>query len=194
MSQYFENDKSLKEDLRELTCWCGPRKLVFLTDSGVFSRTEIDDASLFLVRGIPALTGRVLDLGCGYGFIGIYSAVRNPGITLVQSDVTEKAVELCRRNCEANGVTSDVILSDGFVSIEGKFDSILLNPPIHAGKEVTFRLLEESVRHLADNGVLYIVIRKKHGASSMTDHLRTMSDTEIIKKEKGISLIACTAI
>ncbi|MBR5045369.1 MAG: class I SAM-dependent methyltransferase [Oscillospiraceae bacterium] len=192
MSQYFVNDPSLKEDLRELKCWCGTHELTFLTDSGVFSRTEIDDASLFLVRGIPELAGRVLDLGCGYGFIGIYTAVRNPGIELVQSDVNERAAELCRINCEANGVISEVLVSDGFSSVEGKFDAILLNPPIHAGKDVTYRLAEESLQHLTGSGALYIVIRKKHGAASMIAHLSELCETEIIKKEKGINLVSCT--
>ena len=193
LSQYFENDPFLKKDLRELTCWCGTRKLTFFTDSGVFSRTEIDDASLFLVRGIPEISGRVLDLGCGYGFIGIYTAVRNPGIELVQCDVNEKAVELCRKNCESNGVASLTAVSDGFGSIEGKFDAILLNPPIHAGKEVVTRLMEDSILHLAENGTLYIVIRKKHGAASVIEHLSSIAATQTVKKEKGIYLVSCTA-
>ena len=192
MSQYFENNNSLERETREITCWCGTRKLSFITDRGVFSRTEIDDASLFLVRNIPEITGRVLDLGCGYGFIGIYTAVRNPLISLVQCDVNERAVELCRLNCEANGIISQAVVSDGLASLDGSFDCILLNPPIHAGKEVSYRLAEESLQNLSDDGRLYIVIRKKHGAQSMIEHLSAVSDVSIFRKEKGIFIISCS--
>ena len=192
MSQYFETNDSLERETREITCWCGTRKLSFLTDRGVFSRTEIDDASLFLVRNIPEITGRVLDLGCGYGFIGIYTAVRNPLISLVQCDVNERAVELCRLNCEANGIISQAVVSDGLASLDGSFDCILLNPPIHAGKEVSYRLAEESMEHLSNDGRLYIVIRKKHGAQSMIEHLSAVSDVSIFRKEKGIFIISCS--
>ena len=192
MSQYFENNDSLERETREITCWCGTRKLSFITDRGVFSRTEIDDASLFLVRNIPEITGRVLDLGCGYGFIGIYTAVRNPLISLVQCDVNERAVELCRLNCEANGIISQAVVSDGLASLDGSFDCILLNPPIHAGKEVSYRLAEESLQNLSDDGRLYIVIRKKHGAQSMIEHLSAVSDVSIFRKEKGIFIISCS--
>ena len=192
MSQYFQNDPSLRKDTRELTCWCGTRKLTFLTDSGVFSRGEIDDASLFLVRNLPPLHGRVLDLGCGYGFIGIYAAVRNPDIELFQCDVNERAVELCIANCEVNGVRSETVVSDGLSALEGKFDWILLNPPIHAGKEVSYRLAEESLERLSDGGRLVIVIRKKHGALSMAEHLNAFADVEEAAKEKGIYLLFCS--
>ena len=192
MSQYFENNDSLERETREITCWCGTRKLSFITDRGVFSRTEIDDASLFLVRNIPEITGRVLDLGCGYGFIGIYTAVRNPLISLVQCDVNERAVELCRLNCEANGISSHAVVSDGLASLDGSFDCILLNPPIHAGKEVSYRLAEESMEHLSNDGRLYIVIRTKHGAQSMIEHLSAVSDVRILRKEKGIFILSCS--
>ena len=191
MSQYFQNDPSLKQDMKELTCWCGTRKLTFLTDSGVFSRGEIDDASLYLVRNIPPLSGRVLDLGCGYGFIGIYAAVKNPEIELVQCDINERAVRLCKTNCEANDVISDAVVSDGLSSLEGDFDWILLNPPIHAGKETSYRLAEESLRRLSDGGTLVLVIRKKHGAVSMMEHLSSLAEVDTVRKEKGIHIIYC---
>ena len=192
LNHYFTNSSDLKENPKEISCWCGTKKLTFSTNSGVFSRNEIDDASLMLVRGIPELHGRVLDLGCGYGFIGIYAAVKNPGISLIQTDVNERAVELCRKNCEANGIdSSEVFLSDGFASINGKFDFILFNPPIHAGKDVVYRLAEESVEHLEGTGSVYIVIRKKHGASSLIDHMRESSDVNIIGRQKDIYLISC---
>ena len=71
MDQYFINNDNLESKIKEITCWCGTRMLTFETDRGVFSRNEIDDASLFMVRNVLKLNGNVLDLGCGYGVIGI---------------------------------------------------------------------------------------------------------------------------
>jgi len=190
-NQYFENNRDLKQDLKELTCWCGAKKLTFVTDSGVFSRSEIDDASLMLVRKIPPLSGRVLDLGCGYGFIGIYAAAANPGISLTQTDINERAAELCALNCRNNGIDSDVRTGDGLSAVSGEFDFILLNPPIHAGKEAVFRLLGDSMARLSGPGVLYIVVRKKHGASSMIRFLDSLGETETVARDDGIMVISC---
>ncbi|MBQ9959527.1 MAG: methyltransferase [Oscillospiraceae bacterium] len=166
MSQYFDNDDSIQSSPVCVSCWAGSRLLRFQTDHGVFSRGAVDEASLLLVQNIPPLSGRVLDLGCGYGFIGVYLAAVNPTISLVQSDVNRRALALCEENCEANGVHSTVVESDGFAALTGSFDAVILNPPIHAGKEVCHRLYTEALAHLCADGALYIVIQKKHGAAS----------------------------
>ena len=166
MSQYFENDESIVSSPVSVTCWAGSKQLRFLTDNGVFSKGAVDDASLLLVRSLPPLTGRVLDLGCGYGFVGVWLAAKNGSIELVQSDVNRRALALCKENCAANGVSSTVVESDGFAALMGSFDAVVLNPPIHAGKEVCYRLYTEALAHLNKDGALYIVIQKKHGAAS----------------------------
>jgi len=194
MSQYFENNDNLKDAPREITCWCGNRKLVFRTDSGVFSRTEIDDASLFMVRNIGPLSGTILDLGCGYGFVGIYCAVSNPDVNVLFSDVNKRALELCKNNCTLNGINGEWFISDGFSAFERmEFDSILLNPPIHAGKNVVHQLICEGMNHLSDGGKLYIVIREKHGAKSLLKYINSSYSGECIKKQDSIWLIVVSA-
>ena len=187
MEHYFTNNENLESHPVELTCWCGSRKLIFNSDSGVFSSREIDDASLALVRHIGPLSGKVLDLGCGYGFIGIYLAAKYDGIFLTQSDVNRRALSLCRSNCSSNGICSEIVESDGFDHLPESFDHILLNPPIHAGKDIVYRLYDEAYAHLEPGGCFYIVIRKKHGAESSRRHLEDLGfSCEVLTSEKGI--------
>ncbi len=167
--------------------------LTFETDRGIFSRNEIDDASLFMVRNVPELNGNVLDLGCGYGFVGIYCATRFPDIKITLCDINRRAVELTKRNMEKNGVSGNIVCSDGFDGLQNKlFDYILFNPPIHAGRDSINSMFKDSVMSLVENGVLYTVMRKKHGAKSSLDFLNTFSNSRIINKEKDIVLIAST--
>ena len=193
MSQYFENDNTIISEPRVVTCWVGEHFLQLMTDHGVFSYGEIDDASLKLVKYCNGLRGNVLDLGCGYGFIGIYLKKKYPEINLYQTDINERAINLCRINCDKNEISSTIILSDAFSNIDLMFDNIILNPPVHAGKDICYRLIEESYNHLNEEGSLYIVIRKKHGAES---YIKFFDENEydylLLDKKNGIYVICVT--
>ena len=193
MSQYFENDINIESDPKVVTCWCGDKNLSFITDHGIFSYGEIDDASLKLVRFCKNLNGEVLDLGCGYGFIGIYLKTKYPHITLYQSDINERALVLCKKNCDNNSVCSSIICSNSYDSLPFLFDDIVLNPPIHAGKDTCFKLITDSVDHLKKNGSMFIVIRKKHGADS---YIRMFQNNRynysILDKKDNIYIIQIT--
>ena len=161
------------------------------TDSGVFSRGEVDEGSALLLDSLPALTGRVLDLGCGAGVIGVSVGKAYP-VELVQSDVNERALALTRENLKRNGVAGTVVESDGFAALEGTFDTILTNPPIRAGKAVIYRLFAESRDHLKDGGALYLVIRKQQGAESAKKYLKTLfPSVEMIERKKGFWVLRC---
>lgn len=144
--------------------------LVFETDRQVFSRRAIDYGTRYLLETIleqPPLHGRVLDLGCGYGPIGVVLKRRYPHIELVMSDINHRAVALAKRNLRLNHIRYvDVIQSDGLKALKGSFETIVLNPPIRAGKAVIYRLFAEAAAALTDAGRLYIVIQKKQGAPS----------------------------
>lgn len=166
MNHYFTNDASVQSDPISIPFWCGTKCLTFLTDHGVFSYKEIDDASLKMVQKTQRPSGDVLDLGCGYGFVGIYLKTKYPEIQLTQSDVNERAIKLCKQNCQINNIDSTVLVSDGFNEMKDSFDYIYLNPPIHAGKDLCRRLIDQALSHLNENGCVVVVIRKKHGAKS----------------------------
>ena len=148
-----------------------------LTDAGVFSRDGLDTGTRAMLEAMPELHGRVLDLGCGWGPVGVTLARKYPECEIVMTDVNHRAVELSRRNLARNGAKAEVVQGDGFESVTGMFDFILTNPPIRAGKAVIYRLFAEAKEHLADDGALILVIRKQQGAASAQKYLQTLFPT-----------------
>ncbi len=161
--------------------------LRFETDSGVFSRGEVDEGSRILLEALPPLAGRVLDLGCGWGAIGVSIAAANPEARVTMADVNRRALALAEKNAAANRAACRVAESDGFSALEGeRFDAIVTNPPIRAGKQVIYRLFADSAAHLAEGGALYLVIRKQQGAESALKYLRTLFEAvERIGRDRG---------
>lgn len=147
----------------------------FLTDAGVFSKGELDQGTRLLLDALPALAGDVLDLGCGWGAIGVSIAKAYPACRVVMADVNRRALELSRGNLERNGVQAECIESDGMAKLmERRFDAVVTNPPIRAGKQVIYRMFADSARVLRPGGALYLVIRKQQGAESCVKYLRTL--------------------
>lgn len=199
MSHYFTNDENLKENPRIISHEFGGKIFKFHTNSGVFSPEKIDFATNLLIENIAAdfcddaksAKRQILDLACGYGPIGIIlGKIFEHDITM--SDVNRRALELAKINCETNGVDVKIIESDVFSRIVGKFDTITLNPPIHAGKEVCRRMYYGAAEHLAPDGALYIVIQKKHGANSTMATLNEIfGEVKILYKKKGYYILRC---
>ncbi len=167
--------------------------LRFLTDAGVFSRGEVDYGTATLLKALPEeMAGRVLDLGCGWGAVGVSVGKANPGCEIVMSDVNRRALELSEKNAKANGVAVQVVESDGLESVAGSFDYILTNPPIRAGKQVIYKMFADSAGKLTENGQLYLVIRKQQGAESALKYLKTLFDqVETVEKSGGFWVIRC---
>ena len=162
---------------------------VFTADTGVFSARKMDTGTDILLRNIPALKGSLLDMGCGCGCIGIVLA-KAYGLDLTQADINPRAVRLTIENAAKNGVVSRVVQSDLFSKIQEDFDTVVINPPIHAGKNVIFSMYEGSYKHLKPGGKLYIVILKKHGAESSIKHLaKTFGNCQVLYKKKGCYIL-----
>ncbi|MDR1642324.1 MAG: methyltransferase [Clostridiales bacterium] len=191
MSHYFINDKDLKDDLKKLDFSFHGNQFAFLSNSGMFSKDHVDPASIELIETVPPLSGSLLDMGCGYGCIGIALA-KAYGLKLTQADINEAALALAEKNCQTNGVKSELIKSDCFESVSGLFDTIAINPPIHAGKSVTYKMYEDSVKHLVPGGKLYVVTFKKHGAESTKEKLaQVYGNCETLRKKKGCYVFCC---
>ena len=167
------------------------REMRFHTDAGVFSRDDVDPGSRLLIETAGKLRGRVLDMGCGWGPVGLSLAMENPEADVLMADINERAVELSERNRRMNGVlNAQVIASDGFESVEGEFEHILSNPPIRAGKKVIYGMFDESFRRLIEGGTLTIVIRKQQGAPSAKKHLEEVfGNAEIVARDGGYWII-----
>lgn len=191
MSHYFVEDKTLKHNIKKIKYVYADAKYVFTTDSGLFSKDHIDPATDILLNTIPYLSGTLLDMGCGYGCIGIVLA-KTYSLELTQADINQLAVDLTRQNCIDNGVDSNVIKSNCFDNITGYYDTIVTNPPIHAGKKITYKMYEDSFSHLNEGGKLYIVTLKKHGAESTQVKLNSIfGNCETLYKKKGYYVFCC---
>lgn len=165
----------------------------FTTDAGVFSKGELDSGTRILLKALPdVLQGRVLDLGCGWGPVGVSLGKCFPDLEIVMSDVNERALSLAKENAARNKVQAAGVLSDGLDSVEGDFDAIITNPPIRAGKQVIYRMFAQSRDRLRENGQLYIVIRKQQGAQSAITYLKTLFEhVDTIEKSGGFWIIRC---
>ena len=147
--------------------------MTFETDAGVFSRGEVDRGTRLLLEALPeTLGGEILDLGCGWGIIGISVKKAWPETTVTLGDVNRRALELSRQNAKANGVTVQCVESDGMTAfLDRRFDAVITNPPIRAGKQVIYRMFSDAAGCLRPGGALYLVIRKQQGAESCLRYL-----------------------
>lgn len=171
-------------------------ELSFSTDSGVFSRTEVDRGTEILLDTLPeSVSGDVLDMGCGYGVIGVAVGKRWPECRVTMADVNERACELAQKNAQAAGVEAKVLQSDGFASIlDASYDLILQNPPIRAGKAVIYRMFADAAKRLNEAGELWLVIRKQQGAPSALNYLCTLfEEVEVVEKKAGYWIMRCAS-
>ena len=166
----------------------------FETDAGVFSKSEVDFGSRVLIDAfeMPEVEGDVLDVGCGYGPIGLSIAKANPERFVHMMDINSRAVQLAEKNAAVNGVQNVRIFeSDGLQNVvDTKVAAILTNPPIRAGKETIFKFYDDSYKKLVKDGELWVVIQKKQGAPSTMSHLEEMFESvDVVEKKKGYWII-----
>ena len=190
MSHYFQNDPSLASNLHKISFDINEIHMSLWTDNGVFSKSRVDEGSFaFLKVLLPLkLSGRILDLGCGYGTIGLTIAISSPSARVDLADINTRALALCERNAHELGLSQRVTIlqSDVYENIEGPYDSIVVNPPIRAGKRVTYAMYEGAKQRLIDGGSLFIVIRKAQGAPSASEYIESLfGNITLLKKEKG---------
>jgi 16S rRNA (guanine1207-N2)-methyltransferase len=161
----------------------------FITDSAVFSRERVDFGSALLIEAMQIeQSDTVLDLGCGYGPIGMTAAKLASQGQVYMVDVNERAAALARRNLAENGVTNaEVRTGDGLDPVRGlTFDKVLTNPPIRAGKQTIYRMIEDAHGALKPGGSIYVVIQTKQGAPSMKKKLAELfSDVEDVERQAG---------
>ena len=190
---YYAKNPGAAHDVRQVIFEVLGLKIQCTTDSGVFSREGLDMGTRILLEALPEVSGRVLDLGCGWGPVGVALGKKYPGAELVLTDVNERAAELAKRNLRDNGVrNAQVVCGEGFENVEGMFDLIALNPPIRAGKAVIYELFASAAARLNAGGALYIVIRKQQGAESAQKYLKTIySDVKRIARDKGYWVLRC---
>lgn len=191
MGQYFDNDKNLKSERKLIRFNIFDKEFELYTDNGVFAKDKFDYGTRLLLDSmiINNYNARVLDLGCGYGSVGIILKSLYKDFEIDMVDINLRAIKLARDNLKKYGICCNVFVSDGYDSITNKYDYIVSNPPIRAGKDVIRKFLLGSFQYLNEAGELWFVMRKDHGVKSILKELEDKFYIEIIKKDKGFWVV-----
>lgn len=194
MSEHYYSQKpTAAHDLHQIQETLRGRTYTFVTDAGVFSKKGVDYGSKVLIESLQiSERSEVLDVGCGYGPMGIAASGLAIHGTVTMVDINERAVELARMNAERNRVTNvEIMQSDKLDAVINRtFDVVITNPPIRAGKETVHQIFEQAHQVLRDGGSLWIVIQKKQGAPSAYAKLESLfAQVQEMGKDKGYRII-----
>ena len=188
---YYTDHPESPSECREITYSLSGTELYFKTDRGVFSGSRVDHGSDILIRTVreqEKAPDRLLDIGCGYGPIGIALGKEWPKCQVLMIDVNYRAMDLARENAVKNGVTA--VVKDAANLPDEFFDIIVTNPPIRAGKAVVYGIFRQALDHLKAGGRLYTVIQKKQGAASAVKELeRLFGNCETVERESGFHIL-----
>lgn len=187
---YYAENPDSAHDIHELKVTLLGQSFTFLTDSGVFSKKMVDYGSQVLLNTLDFEKGKtLLDLGCGYGPLGI-SLAKVQGVKPTMVDINNRAIDLAKQNAQKNDVEADIFQSNIYEKVNGTFDYIISNPPIRAGKQVVHTIISESINYLKVDGNLTIVIQKKQGAPSAKAKMEEVfGNVEILKRDKGYYIL-----
>jgi len=194
MSHYYSEEQDVVSNPVYFSYKYETHELKMKTDSGVFSKGSIDFGSNVLVHAFlqeDKRYSKILDVGCGYGPIGLMIANVYTGSVVHMIDVNARALSLAEDNARANHIDNvSIYKSDVLSQFEETFDAILTNPPIRAGKEVVNQILDQSYERLEDAGALYVVIQKKQGMPSAKKRMESLFDNvEVLTKDKGYYIL-----
>lgn len=195
MNHYYTEKPSSKSEIKEIKLDFLDKKFTFFTDNGVFSKNKIDFGSELMIKTFlnhfKEKNGSFLDIGCGYGPVGIIIKTFLPGLDIYLTDINERALSLTEKNLNINNIEDfHIIKSDIFDNISDNFDCILSNPPIRAGKNTIFKIYSEAYTHLNSNGSFYCVIQTKHGAKSTFKKLNEIfGNCETLTIESGYRIL-----
>ena len=195
---YTKNPESISQQ-KHWTYRLKGNTLSFTSDNGVFSKNTVDFGSELLVESydIPEQFQKasLLDIGCGYGTMGLAYGKAYPELSIEMIDVNERALVLAQENAQKNGIKNvDIHESNLYDAVKkNQYEIIISNPPIRAGKIVVHTILEKAYDYLAENGQLVIVIQKKQGAPSAQKKMEEVfGNCERIQWDKGYWILVST--
>ena len=193
MRQYFTNDETLKSEYRNIIYKYNDFNFEFISDLGVFSKDRIDLGSKLLIENYfkyGKKNKNVLDVGCGYGLIGItISKIMESNVDMI--DVNKRALHLANMNIKNHNVNANAFESNTYENIDKLYDVIISNPPIRAGKKVYMDIIENSINYLVEGGEFWFVMNKDQGAKSTIEKIKSIYDVNVLDKDRGFFVILC---
>ena len=190
---YFSSEPKSEERFGLVRACLCDRNFEFLTASSVFSKTKIDLGTRLLIESmILPKTGTILDIGCGYGAVGIVAAKLNPKLFLLMTDVNARAVRLARKNLEANKISNAEVRHGCLYEPvkESRFNTVLSNPPVSAGMDTVKAIVVQAPKVMADNATFQMVIRSKIGAKILPElFCETFGNCSVIARGSGFRVL-----
>jgi 16S rRNA (guanine1207-N2)-methyltransferase len=196
LSHYFQSPPPEASSPRSVRLTVAGRVLELATDTGVFSRNQIDPGTAVLLHVLPPPPpmGALLDLGCGYGPIALAMAIQAPQATVWAVDVNERARTLCAVNATAAGLTNVRVCAPDVVPPETRFAAIVSNPPIRIGKAALHELLSAWLWRLNPGADAYLVVQKHLGSDSLQRWLNDQGlPTSRVASRKAFRVLRCQA-
>jgi len=179
---YYKEETEIELQLGLVSAWIREKEFEFYTSPPVFSWRKIDKGTLVLAENMKfAGSNSLLDLGCGYGVLGIVAAFFNPTLKVAMIEKSKRAAHLASLNVEKYVLKTRVEVINGnlYEPLKPKtpeekapaFDVIVSNPPYSAGKEVVNSIIEQAPKFLNKNGSLQIVGRKQKGGEMYAEKM-----------------------
>ncbi|MGD6818647.1 class I SAM-dependent methyltransferase [Metabacillus sp. 113a] len=191
---YYSENPAVQSSKKSWAFELAGHSFTFRSDSGVFSKNEVDFGSRVLIDAfeMPEPAGSILDMGCGYGPIGLALAKKFSSRHVDMADINARAIELAKENAALNQISNVSIFQSDLYSQakDQRYAAIVTNPPIRAGKKVVHEILEKGFDHLVSGGELWAVIQKKQGAPSAVAKLEEQfEEVGVVQKKKGYYII-----
>ncbi|MBI2658884.1 class I SAM-dependent methyltransferase [Candidatus Woesearchaeota archaeon] len=187
MEHYYSEQQKSLPGIKKIKQKIKGKEFEFYTASGIFSKEKIDKGTLILAENMVIdKNAKVLDIGCGIGILGI-AVAKLFNADAAMSDINKRAVMLAKKNCKLNNVKAEIHQDNLYEKIKNyDFDAILSNPPQTAGKNVCFKLIEESKKYLKNGGNLQLVARHNKGGKTLSNKMQEVfGNVKVLAKKSG---------
>ncbi len=195
MTHYYDDNREVAFQIKKISHVIAGRSMQFYTADSVFSKDKVDFGSHFLIEAVlqeNISAERLLDIGCGYGAIGLTLAVFLENLHVTMLDINSRALRLAEENIAQYELNERVSVHhvDSYLDKDEYYDVVVTNPPIRAGKSIVFAIYKTAYQNLKLGGTLYVVIQKKQGAPSSKKYLTEIfGNCDIIAKRAGYYIL-----